>query len=141
MSKYVKKCLFLTQMSFCAVGDLALLLLLKRWLCVSGQKQMCQMCGWLKLNLKKCAVGKIKNTEGSAVCVGSVAVQLQYGLYVVGHLSKLAFHFMFIVVCLVVVVSSFRLPDNLLIPLTISTFIRQIQQNIVLLVQNQKSQG
>ncbi len=44
--------------------------------------------------------------------VGSVAVQLQYGLYVVGHLSKLAFHFMFIVVRLVVVVSSVRLACN-----------------------------
>jgi hypothetical protein len=57
-------------------------------------------------------VGKIKNTEGSAMSVGSVAVQLQYGLYVVGHLSKLAFHFMFIVVRLVVVVSSVRLACN-----------------------------
>ena len=47
--------------------------------------------------------------------VGSVAVQLQYGLYVVGHLSKLAFHFLFIVVRLVVVVSSVRLACNLLI--------------------------
>ena len=74
---------------------------------------MCQMCGWLKLNYKNCAVGKIKNTEGSAMSVGSVAVQLQYGLYVVGHLSKLAFHFMFIVVRLVVVVSSVRLACNL----------------------------
>ena len=54
-------------------------------------------------------VGKIKNTEGSAMSVGSVAVQLQYGLYVVGHLSKLAFHFMFIVVRLFVVVSSLGL--------------------------------
>ena len=44
--------------------------------------------------------------------VGSVAVQLQYGLYVVGHLSKIAFHFMFIVVRLVVVVSSVRLACN-----------------------------
>lgn len=43
--------------------------------------------------------------------VGSVAVQLKYGLYV-GHLSKLAFHFMFIVVRLVVVVSSVRLACN-----------------------------
>jgi hypothetical protein len=57
-------------------------------------------------------VGKIKNTEGSAMSVGSVAVQLKYGLYVVGHLSKLAFHFMFIVVRLVVVVSSVRLACN-----------------------------
>jgi hypothetical protein len=56
-------------------------------------------------------VGKIKNTEGSAMSVGSVAVQLKYGLYV-GHLSKLAFHFMFKVGCLVVVVSSVRLACN-----------------------------
>ena len=47
--------------------------------------------------------------------VGSVAVQLKYGLYV-GHLSKLAFHFMFIVVRLFVVVSSVRLACNLFIP-------------------------
>ena len=67
-----------------------------------------------KIELKKCAVGKIKNTEGSAMSVGSVAVQLQYGLYVVGHLSKLAFHFMFIVVRLFVVVSSVRLACNVL---------------------------
>jgi hypothetical protein len=44
--------------------------------------------------------------------VGSVAVQLQYGLYVVGRLSKLAFHFMFKVVRLFVVVSSVRLACN-----------------------------
>ena len=56
-------------------------------------------------------MGKIKNTEGSAMSVGSVAVQLKYGLYV-GHLSKLAFQFMFIVVCLVVNASSVRLACN-----------------------------
>ena len=44
--------------------------------------------------------------------VGSVAVQLKYGLYV-GNLSKLAIHFMFIVVRLVVVVSSVRLACNI----------------------------
>ena len=43
--------------------------------------------------------------------VGSVAARLKYGLYVC-HLSKLAFHFMFIVVRLVVVVSSVRLACN-----------------------------
>jgi len=43
---------------------------------------------WLKLNLKKCAVGKIKNTEGSAMSVGLLAVRLRYGLYVFGQLSK-----------------------------------------------------
>ena len=67
-------------------------------------------------------MGKIKNTEGSAMSVGSVDVQLQYGLYVVGHLSKLAFHFMFKVVRLVVVVSSVRLACNLFICLTFSSF-------------------
>ena len=80
-------------------------------LCI-GQNQMCHLCGGNKIELKKCAVGKIKNTEGSAMSVGSVAVQLKYGLYVVGHLSKLAFHFMFKVVRLVVVVSSVRLACN-----------------------------
>jgi len=69
---------------------MALLVLRRVGLCV-GQNQMCHLCGWLKIELKKCAVGKIKNTEGSAMSVGSVAVQLKYGLYVVGHLSKLAF--------------------------------------------------
>ncbi|HRP54035.1 MAG TPA: hypothetical protein PLI97_11090, partial [Fluviicola sp.] len=33
------------------------------------------------------AVGKIKNTEGSAMSVGLLVVRLKYGLYV-GHLSK-----------------------------------------------------
>ncbi len=45
--------------------------------------------------------------------VGLLAVQLKYGLYV-GHLSKLAFHFMFKVVRWVVVVSSVRLACNVL---------------------------
>jgi hypothetical protein len=33
-------------------------------------------------------VGKIKNTEGSEMCVGLEAVLLQYRFYVFGHLSK-----------------------------------------------------
>jgi len=60
---------------------------------------------WAKLNVlfvrlakivfKKCAVGKIKNTEGSAMSVGLLVVRLKYGLYV-GHLSKwFAFVLMF----------------------------------------------
>jgi len=44
--------------------------------------------------------------------VGLLAVRLKYGLYVVVHLSKLAFHFMFKVVCLVVGVSSVTLAYN-----------------------------
>ncbi len=88
--------------------------LLQAWVCVSACGACkCANCeSAIKLNLKKCAVGKIKNTEGSAMSVGSVAVQLQYVLYVVGHLSKLAFHFILIVVRLVVVVSSVRLACN-----------------------------
>jgi hypothetical protein len=39
--------------------------------------------------------GKTKNAEGSAMGVGSVAVQLKYGLYV-GHQSKLVVNFIFI---------------------------------------------
>jgi hypothetical protein len=93
-----------------------------------GVRELC-LCGWLKITrlfnlsfsgareslrlfeLKKSAVEKIKNTEGSAMSVGSVAVQLKYVLYV-GHLSKLAFHLMFKVVRLVVVGSSVRLACN-----------------------------
>lgn len=48
---------------------------------------MCHLCGGNKIELKKCAVGKIKNTEGWAMSVGLLVVRLQYGLYVV-HLSK-----------------------------------------------------
>ena len=48
----------------------------------SSAKEKSHLCGWLKIE-----VGKIKNTAGSAMRVGSVAVQLKYGLYV-GHLSK-----------------------------------------------------
>jgi hypothetical protein len=78
---------------------------LKGWLVRLGQKPMCRLRVGIKLlaylicllavlvnrfaylNLKKCAVGKIKNTEGSAMSVGLLAVRLKYGLYV-GHLSK-----------------------------------------------------
>lgn len=53
----------------CVSEKLALWLLPKRWYWVSGQKPMCQ-CGQAKNWIKKSAVGKIKNTEGSAMCVG-----------------------------------------------------------------------
>jgi hypothetical protein len=73
---------------------MALLVLRRVGLCV-GQNQMCHLCGWLKIELKKCAVGKIKNTEGSAMSVGFLAARLKYGLYV-GLLSKwFVFVFMF----------------------------------------------
>jgi hypothetical protein len=66
---------------------MALLVLRRVGLCV-GQNQMCHLCGGKKIELKKCAVGKIKNTEGSARSVGLQVVRLLYGLYVFGHLSK-----------------------------------------------------
>jgi len=64
----------------------ALLVLPKGRLCVSGQNQMCHLCGWLKLFLKKCGGKKIKK-HWIGLSVGLLAVPLQYGLYVV-HLSK-----------------------------------------------------
>jgi hypothetical protein len=56
-------------------------------LCVSGQNQMCHLCGWLKLFLKKCG-GKKNKKHRVGLSVGLLAVPLQYGLYVFGHLSK-----------------------------------------------------
>ena len=44
----------------------------------------------------KCAVGKIKNTEGSAISDGLLVVQLQYGLYVFGQVSMFVNAFQFI---------------------------------------------
>ena len=63
-------------------------------LCV-GQNQMCHLCGWLKLFLKKCG-GEKNKKHRVGLSVGLLAVQLQYGLYVFGHLSKwFVFGFMF----------------------------------------------
>ena len=72
---------------------------------------MYHLCGWLKLFLKKCSGKKIKK-HLVGLRVSLLAVQLQYGLYILDHPSKLAFHFMYKVVCLVVVVSSVRLACN-----------------------------
>ena len=74
---------------------MALLVLRRVGLCV-GQNQMCHLCDGYKIELKKCAVGKIKNTERSARSVGLKVVRLLYGLYVFGHLSKW-FTFLFLV--------------------------------------------
>ncbi len=52
-----------------------------------GQNQMCHLCGWLKLFLKKCG-GEKNKKHRVGLSVGLHAVQLQYGLYVFGHLSK-----------------------------------------------------
>lgn len=56
--------------------------------------------------------------------VGSVAVQSHFGLYVFCYLSELSFLFMFIVVCYVVAVSSFRL---CLVLILVDSFLRYPQ--------------
>ena len=71
----------------CALAETALWLLPEGFACAVGAKANVPFAGRHKIELKKCAVGKIKNTEGSAMSVGLLAVRLKYGLYV-GHLSK-----------------------------------------------------
>jgi hypothetical protein len=82
----------------------------KGWL-VCWAKQMCHLCGGNKIELKKCAVGKIKNTEGSAMSVGLLVVRLQYGLYVF-HLSKFVTLFLFVKRSMSVVTCRFTLAAN-----------------------------
>ena len=89
---------------------MALLVLRRVGLCV-GQNQMCHLCGGNKIELKKCEVGKIKNTEGSAMSVGLLVVRLQYGLYV-GHLSKFVTLFLFVKRSMSVVLCRFTLAAN-----------------------------
>ena len=68
----------------------------KKWLfwfcegsvCVSGQNQMCRLCGWLKLFLKNAGRQKKIKKHWGGLSVGLLAVPFQYGLYVFGHLSK-----------------------------------------------------
>lgn len=52
--------------------------------CVSGKSKCAQ-----------CAVGKIKNTEGSAMSVGLFVVRLFLRFYVLEHLSKCGTFFFF----------------------------------------------
>ena len=77
----------------------ALLVLPKGRLCVSGQNQMCHLCGWLKLFLKNAGGEKIKNIA-LAMSVGLLVVRLLYRCYVFGHLSKWFTFSQFIFVCL-----------------------------------------
>jgi hypothetical protein len=57
----------------------------KRGLCV-GQNQMCHLCGWLKLFLKKCG-GEKNKKHWVGLSVGLLAVPFEFVQYV-GHLSK-----------------------------------------------------
>jgi hypothetical protein len=63
------------------------LLVLRRFGFVLGQSQMYHLSCLLKLFLKKCS-GKINKKHWVGLSFGLLAVQLQYGLYVFGHLSK-----------------------------------------------------
>ena len=87
MVKIRKKSVLLSECSVSALAETALWLLPEGLACAVGAKANVPFVGRHKIELKKCAVGKIKNTEGSAMSVGLLAVRLQYGLYVV-HLSK-----------------------------------------------------
>jgi hypothetical protein len=64
---------------------MALLVLRRVGLCF-GQNQMCHLCGWLKLFLKKCG-GKKNKKHWVGLSVGLLAVPFEYGRYF-GHLSK-----------------------------------------------------
>jgi len=66
--------------------EVALLVLRRVGLCV-GAKPNVPLVRLAKIELKKMCVGENKNTEGLAISVGLLAVQLKYDLYV-GHLSK-----------------------------------------------------
>jgi hypothetical protein len=76
---------------------------LKGFACAVGAKANVPFAGRHKIELKKCAMGKIKSTEGSAMSVGLLVARLKYDLYV-GHLSKwfTFFSFKFVSVCYVV---------------------------------------
>jgi hypothetical protein len=61
----------------CAVAKDGSLGFVKRWL-VCRAKPNVPFAGRHKIELKKCAVGKIKNIEGSAMSVGLPVVRLLY---------------------------------------------------------------
>jgi hypothetical protein len=85
--KIRKKSVLLSECSVGALAETALWLLPEGLACAVGAIANVPFAGRHKIELKKCAVGKIKNTEGSAMSVGLLVVLLIYGLYV-GHLSK-----------------------------------------------------
>ncbi|MBS4040089.1 MAG: hypothetical protein KGZ81_05770 [Flavobacteriales bacterium] len=82
------------------MAETALLLLPEGLACVIAEKANVPFAGRHKIELKKCAVGKIKNTEGSGMSVGLLVVRLLYRLYVCVHLSKwftfFSFKFVFV---------------------------------------------
>ena len=102
MVKIRKKSVLLSECSVGALAETALWLLPEGLACAVGAIANVPFAGRHKIELKKCAVGKIKNTEGSAMSVGLLVVRLLYRFYVFGHLSKwfvCVNSFMFLVVC------------------------------------------
>lgn len=69
-------------MSVGALAETALWLLSEGIVCADGVKANVPFAGGNKIELKKCVVGKIKNTERSAMSIGLLVVRLKYGLYV-----------------------------------------------------------
>jgi len=92
----------------CGGEKVALLVLPKGWLCVSGQNQMCHLCGWLKLFLKKCG-GKKNKKHRVGKSVGLLAVPFEYVRYV-GDLSKWFVFVLLFKFRMVVVVGTVVLP-------------------------------
>ncbi len=56
--------------------------------CAVGAKANVPFVRWHKIELKKCAVGKIKNTEGLAMSVGLLVVCYEYRFLFFCNLSK-----------------------------------------------------
>ena len=102
-------------MDYCSLcdGENGSLGFVKRWF-VCRVKPNVPFAGRHKIEFKKCAVGKIKNTEGSvpkAFGIGLLVVQLLYRFYVLGRWSKW-FTFLFIFRSFVVARSSVTLAAN-----------------------------
>ncbi len=74
---------------FCSVAmrETALWLLPEGLAYGVGAKANVPFAGGNKIEIKKCAVGKIKNTVGWAMIVGLLAVRLLYYFYVCDHMS------------------------------------------------------
>jgi hypothetical protein len=71
-----QKICFIVRMLCQALAETALWLLPEGLACAVGAKANVPFAGRHKIELKKCAVGKIKNTEGSAMGVGLLVVRL-----------------------------------------------------------------
>ena len=124
-------------MSECSVGALAetaLWILPKGWLCAVGAKANVPFAGRHKIELKKMCGGENKKYRR----VGNEC-RLTRCPFLISFLCpwspvKMVCSYVnvqFLVVCLMVALSSFRLTGNLLIPLIFCTFVRVIQRKVL----------